>query len=165
MTRWTFTLLAGMMAAAFIGVVFEDERNRAAAGDLGYNFMVGSAFVLTAAPAFLLWPMTARRGRLSTGRACAFGALVVLLGSFLWSFGSTFVWSAWARADILSAVLPDLPALGEALGKAAFFTLLGSFVFGWLTFPVGIGIAWAVALWGNARLDRGGAGADTNRQA
>jgi hypothetical protein len=135
--------------------VGELERN--APGDLGYGFLVGSAFVLTALPAFLLWPMTARNGRFSGWRAAGFGALVVLVSSFLWSLASNLAWPIGPRTEVLAPVFPNLMALDEAFGKALLFTILGSIMFGWLTFPVGIGIAWAVAAWANARLDGNGA--------
>ena len=153
-TRLIVAVLEGVGAAAFIAFVARDSKPGFGPA---YEHVVGSAFLIGVSVAFLVWPMVWKAGRFQYGRAAGFGALVVLVTSWLWTMALAllppnpgFVFrSFWINAR----------AFVQLLGFALIPAGIGAIWYGWLTFSIGIGIAWAVAAWGNWRLgDRSQAG-------
>jgi hypothetical protein len=152
-TRWVAAVLEGAGAACFIGILLREGTREPTAGPTYITFVVG-AFLATALVAFLLWSMTTRGRGFSLRRATGFGALVVLLGSCLWLLAMSLI----AYPPRWSGTFPYLSLLSEPglsavwLAKMLEGALLGAVLFGFITFPIGIAIALAVAIWGNSRL-------------
>ena len=144
------SVLEGVGGAAFIAFMMRDSKPGFGPA---YQHAVGSAFLIGVAVALLLWPRVWKAGRFQYARAAGFGALVVLITSWLWT--------------IALALLPPNPAFVfrgfwmnawgfvQLLGFALIPAGIGAIWYGWLTFSIGIGIAWAVAAWGNWRLGDG----------
>ncbi len=81
-TRWIIAVLEGIGAGAFVACLFRDSPPGAAAS---FEFVVAAAFLIGSVVAFLLWPMVSKDRSFEYDCGAAFGALVVLLTSHVWT--------------------------------------------------------------------------------
>jgi len=150
-SRWQAALFEGTGAALFIAIAFRDGLTKPIAGGPGYVLLVSTAFGAVAVVAILLWPMTIKKGGFSPGRVTLFGILVVLLGSYLWLLIMSIASMRPFGLSPLLHLLSSPARLLEMFGRIAEGMLAGVLFFGIVTLPIGVGIAWTVAIWNNSR--------------
>ena len=148
-TRWIAALSEGAAAAIFIAILLSPGR-------LG-GIASGIAFGAVALVAYMLWPMTFKEREFPLWRLTAFGVLVVFFGAYLWLLivelslpthlpdvsHLQYLWKRYSEPGQF------LRLLMNTLGGS----IVGVLLFGILTIPTAIGIAWLAVILGNPRLD------------
>lgn len=146
-SRWLVALLQGCSAALFSVILLGVPRMATLAP-------IATAFATIALIAFALWPMTMKGRGFSYARVTVFGALVGLIGAYLW-LATIDAWLRRASSE-QSALWSFLQALFDPFSLLKLFEKSDGLAWGIVTFglymlPVSIVIAWAVAILGRNR--------------
>jgi hypothetical protein len=151
-TRWLVALFEGVAAATFIAMVFGVPRTI----EFRDFSVIAIAFGAVASVAFLLWPSTIKDRDFSFGRLTVFGVLVVLLSAYLWLLifelsapsllpDVSYLQHLWNRYSEPARLLRLLTQTLEGIA-------IGAMAFGLFAIPIGIAIAWLVAIFGSRRV-------------